>query len=103
MVQRTRLELHDILEKIPGVADAYYSPPASIQMEYPCIRYELSGAPQRYADNKKYFGTRRYTLTLIDDDPDSDIVDRILELPYSSFDRAYAADGLMHFVFTLYF
>lgn len=103
MVLRTRLELHDILTSIPGVKKVYYSPPASIQMEYPCIRYELSSIPIRRADNIPYLGSKRYTLTLIDEDPESEIVDRLLCIPLSAFDRFYAADGLNHFVFTLYF
>lgn len=103
MVLKTRLDLHDIFESIPGVVDAYYSPPASLSMEYPCIRYELSGIPIRRADNIPYIGCKRYALTLIDEDPDSEIPNRLLELPFCSFDRSYVADGLNHFVFTLYF
>lgn len=103
MVLRTRLELHDILKSIPGVKKAYYSPPASIFMEYPCIRYELSGIPIQRADNIPYFGCKRYTITVIDEDPDTVIPEYVLQLPYCSFDRSYVADGLNHFVFTLYF
>lgn len=103
MVLRTRLELHDILKSIPGVKKVYYSPPASIFMEYPCIRYELSGIPIQHADNIPYFGCKRYTITVIDEDPDTVIPEYVLQLPYCSFDRPYVADGLNHFVFTLYF
>lgn len=103
---RPREELSDILSSIPGVKKTYYSPPATIQMapmNYPCIRYSLSGIPIRRADNIGYFGRKRYTLTLIDENPDSTIPNDILELPYCSFDRMYVSDGLNHFVFTLYF
>lgn len=103
MVLRTRLELHDILASIPGVVKAYYSPPASVFMEYPCIRYELAGIPVRRADNIPYLGCKRYTLTVIDEDSESKILEHVLMLPFCSFDRPYIADGLNHFVFTLYF
>lgn len=103
MALRPRVELQDILERIPGVKHAYYAPPTNITMEYPCIRYELSSIFRRNADNIPYFGAKRYSLTLIDEDPDTSIVMAILHLPYSSFDRSYIADGLNHFVFTLYF
>lgn len=103
MVLRTRLELDDILSSIPGVIKAYYSPPASIFMEYPCVRYEMSGIPVRRADNIPYLGCKRYTLTVIDEDPDSEIPNYILELPFCSFDKMYVVDGLNHFVFKLYF
>lgn len=103
MVRRTRLELQAILETIPGVAKVYYSPPASVFMEYPCIRYELAGMTVRRADNIPYFGAKRYSVTLIDEDPDTEIPSHMLNIPFCSFDRAYVADGLMHFVYTLYF
>lgn len=103
MALRPRVELQDILEKISGIKHAYYAPPTNLTMEYPCIRYELSSIFRRNADNIPYLGAKRYTLTLIDEDPDSPIMMAILQLPYCSFDRFYTADGLNHFVFTLYF
>lgn len=103
MVLKTRDELQDILSAIPGVVKAYYSPPASMFLEYPCILYSLSGIRSDHADNIPYLGAKRYTITVIDEDPDSKIPEHVLRLPYCSFDRLYIADGLNHFVFTLYF
>ena len=39
----------------------------------------------------------------IDKKPDNEVIDKILHLPYSSFDRHYKADNLNHDVFTLYY
>lgn len=103
MVLKSRIELQDILETIPGVKKVYYSPPASIKMKYPCIRYELAGISVHHADNIPYLGGKYYTVTVIDEDPDSEIPERVLGLPYCSPDRPYVSDGLNHFVFTLYF
>ena len=44
-----------------------------------------------------------YTVMVIHDDPDNVIRDKIAALPYCSFDRWYANDGLNHDVYTLHF
>ena len=56
----------------------------------------------KYANNDKYIHNNSYTVTLIDSDPDSIIVDEILKLPFTSFDRQFKSDNLNHFVFTIY-
>lgn len=98
-----RQGLSDILHKIPGVNGVYYQAPASVEMKYPCIRYELSGIPIRRGDNIPYLGCKRYTCTVIDENPDSTIPDAMFNIPYCTFDLVYVADGLNHFVFTVYF
>lgn len=50
-----------------------------------------------------YRGSQAYTVTVIHKDPDNDIRSKIAALPYCSFDRWYANDGLNHDVYTLYF
>lgn len=55
------------------------------------------------ADDIKYLKFKRYELTLIHADPDNTLVDTIENLPYCEFDRAYVADNLYHYVYTLYF
>ena len=95
--------LHDILCGILGSSNCYFSPPSNIKMRYPCIRYEISGLPSNMADNIRYKTEPRYTIIIIDENPDSKIVEKILELPYCSFDRFYVVEGLNHFVFSLYY
>lgn len=98
-----RLELHEVLVELLGNDHVYYQPPSTLRMEYPCIRYELAGIARDFANNKGYIRNNRYSVTLIDEDPDSKIRERMLGLPYCSFERFYAADGLNHFVFNLYY
>ena len=43
-----------------------------------------------------------YTLTVIDRMPDNSVINKILELPKSRYDRPYKADNLYHDVITLY-
>lgn len=82
--------------------NVYFSPPASISMKYPCIRYEFSNFNTDYADNQNYLVRKRYTATVIDYDPDSELPEEMLKIPYCSSDRSYVVDGLNHFVFTIF-
>lgn len=101
-MEKTRLTLQTQLEELMGNNHVYFSAPTKKKMEYPCIRYSLVNARTESADNIVYMNRKRYTLTCIDPDPDSVIPDKLLNLPYCSFDRTYTQDNLNHFVFTLY-
>lgn len=106
MTRRLQLseKLHDILRVNEYPENVYYQPPATIQMKYPCIRYIRSDISVQYADDIRYRTCDRYTLIVIDPDPDSQIPDILLNsFRYISFDRQYTADNLNHFVLNLYF
>lgn len=98
-----RLILHERLKKILGSNNVYFQPPASITMKYPCIVYNRSTGDTSFADNNAYHFTKRYQITIIDQDPDSDIVDKMAMMPMCTFDRHYTADNLNHDIFNLYF
>lgn len=98
-----RLQLHEILKGLDGVQDAYFQPDGTTTMKYPCIRYERDDTFASFADNIKYVFKKRYTVTVIDQDPDSLIPDLVEGLPLTRFDRKYTANGLNHFVFNLFF
>ena len=99
----SRLSLQTKLEELLGSENVYYQPPSSFEMVYPCIRYTLSTKDVKYANNAKYTNTKCYNVTIIDEDPDSEIPDKIENLPLCQFDRSYPADNLNHWVFNLYF
>lgn len=101
--EKRRLELQEIFENIPGVKRAYFQPPEDIHMIYPCIRYERANAITEFADNIPYSFTMRYTVMVIDTDPDSRIIEEVAKLKMCTFDRCYSADNLYHSAFTLYF
>lgn len=98
-----RLELHQILVDLLGSRFVYFQPPESIKMQYPCIVYGRSREDTIYASNKKYRTKKRYTVTVIDKDPDSIIPDNVSGLPLCSFDRHFKSDNLNHDVYTLYY
>lgn len=102
---KPREQLGCILENALGdyCENCYFEPPDGLEMEYPCITYELSNAKTQYADNNPYITDKRYIVTVIDRDPDSEIRDKVLMLPKCSFDRAFVSDNLNHYVFTIFF
>lgn len=99
----TRLELHAFLVDILGSSNVYYQPPESVKLKYPCIKYERSNIVNVSADDKVYKQSHFYTITVIDFNPDSEIVERLSKVPKIDFDRHYTADNLNHDVFTLYY
>lgn len=80
----------------------YFRPPSK-GINYPCITYDLSAEDTQHADNIKYIHFNRYILTVVDKNPDSEIKDRVSELPHCKLDRTYQSDGLNHFVFVIYY
>ena len=81
----------------------YYQPPSSIRMSYPAIVYSRNNIDNYHADNSIYKQEKSYNIIVIDEDPDSDIVDKISKLPKCRFNSHYVSDNLNHDSFTLYF
>ena len=98
----SRLELQTKLEELNGNRNVYYNPPTNLRMEYPAIRYSLSNIQTNNANDTKYVKTKRYNLIVISRESDPEVVDRLLELPYCSFDTHYKSDNLNHYSLTLY-
>lgn len=97
----SRLQLQTLLETITEYV--YFQPPTNIQMQYPCIVYARDDSHTEFAGNRPYTRTKRYQITVIDRNPDSELPDKVEELSLCSFDRYFATDNLNHFVFNLFF
>lgn len=91
-----RLELDAILRDVLGNNHTYFQPPASIDMEYPAIRYSRVAKPSQKADDAIYIDNTTYKLILIDRDPDSEYLSKLLNLPYTRYVNGYQKDGLNH-------
>lgn len=98
---RPRIELQAILKEI--VPNVYFQPPNGLKLSYPCIIYERDTIDTRHANNKLYKMTNRYSVTVIDRNPDSSIPNSVMSLPLCSHNRFFTSDDLNHDVFTLYF
>lgn len=101
MLSRNRLALHEKLTSI--CQNVYYQPPESVKLVYPCIIYSLEGMLVRHANDDKYTTDIRYSVMVLDKNPDTDLFDAVHALPKCSFDRSYRSDNINHYVFTLYF
>lgn len=99
----SRDQLQAKLELLLGSRNVYFQPPPNHMIRYPCIVYELADMEIQHADNTVYELNKRYTLTVIDEDPDSPYPDLLIYQPYTAFDRKYVADNLNHFSFNVYF
>ena len=102
-VQSRRKSLQAVLEEILGSGNVYFQPPSGIVMEYPCITYSRDNASTKSADNIPYAFAQRYSVTLIDQNPDSDVYDRLTQLEYCAFNRHFETSGLNHDVFVIYY
>lgn len=100
--QDRRLSLQTLLENLMGNRNVYFQPPDGLTMQYPCIVYARDNASYKNADNFAYFWKQRYQVTYIAQDPDSDIIDKLMGLQLCAYNRHFATSGLNHDVFVLY-
>jgi hypothetical protein len=96
-----RPELGTILKRFCD--HVYFQPPASVNMVYPAIRYQRERIDNVSANNGVYLQNVAYQVTVIDEDPDSEIVKNVSKLPKCRFNRHYTADNLNHDVFLIYY
>lgn len=99
----SRLELQSKLEELLGSRNVYYQPPENLKISYPAIVYSKEDIDIKYANNKNYNNTNRYNIIVIDKLPDNNVINKILQLPLSSYDRHYNEDNLNHDSITLYY
>ncbi len=98
-----RLKLHELLCEALGSRHVYFQPPESVRMQYPAIVYSRNNIGNEHANDGVYMQSPSYNVTVIDKNPDSNIVDKISRLPMCRFDRHYTADNLNHDTFTIYY
>lgn len=99
----SRLELHETLCDVLGSRHVYFQPPSSVKMVYPAIVYSRNSIGNDFANDLVYKQSLGYTVTVIDEDPDSNVVEKISRLPMCRFDRHFTSDNLNHDVFTIYY
>lgn len=98
-----RLKLQNEFEELLGSNNVYYQPGPSVKLSYPCIIYSRSNSNTNWANGYIYRKKSRYFVTVIDQDPDSLIPDKMLDhFQYIKMERSYSADYLNHYIFDLY-
>lgn len=100
---KSRLDFQTKLEEFLGSRNVYFQPPEGFKIKCPCIVYNLSTKTSVNANNSKYLDHKRYSVTIIDEDPDSKLPDDLYKFEYCYFDRFFTSDNLNHWVFDIYF
>jgi hypothetical protein len=99
-----RLQFDKKLCGILGSDHVYFQPPESIQLKYPCIIYQRNNVDIEFANNRTYNSRIQYLVTIIDEDPDSIIIDKLMKnFSMCNFSRHYVADNLNHDMFVIYY
>jgi hypothetical protein len=96
-----RLQLHQLLETF--TPNVYFQPPTNVVLKYPCIVYRRDFADSKFADDIVYDHKLRYAITVIDQNPDSEIPKKVATMPMSLFNRFFTVDNLNHDVYNVYF
>lgn len=99
----SRLKLQTLFENLLGSQHVYFQPPSSVEMNYPAIVYGLEDIENSFADDGVYLSKRKYSVTVIDEDPDSLIVGKVAMLPTCRYNRHFESDNLNHDVFILHY
>lgn len=97
----SRLELQTLLESILESENVYFQPPSSLEINYPAIIFGLENIENKFADDGVYNYQRKYSIMVIDEDPDSLIIDKVNTLSRCRFNRHFKSENLNHYVFTL--
>lgn len=97
-----RKTLHQNLINVLGTNQVFYEPPETVRMSYPSIVYSKGRINSMYAENKRYRNYTSYTIIVISKTPDLDVVNKILDWEYASYNRGYKADNLYHEVINVY-
>ena len=108
-----RILLHEELEDLlasdvatmpDGTLAIVFQPPETIKLKYPCVIYEIDDRSFRHADDRTYQLRPRYSVLVIDPDPDSQIANKIqMHFPMCRPERRYTSDNLYHDSLTLYY
>lgn len=99
---RTYRDLLHLLQQAVRHNRVYFQPPENLKIEYPAVVFHLSKIEIDHGSDVPYKGAKEYSVTLITKDPEPNVIDEILKIPYSSLDTSYISDGMNHFVFTVY-
>ena len=99
----SRLDLQSKLGELLGNRNVYYRPPATLSMNYPAIKYSKMNIETTFANDAMYVKRNQYEIIVIDEKSDNPVIDKLLKLPYCSFNRHYNSDNLSHDVFILYY
>lgn len=101
-----RIDFHNALleclgSELASQCHLYFQPPENFQMQYPAIVYSRNSIKNKSADDIVYSQGTEYQVTVIDKNPDSEIVDKISKFPTCRYSRHFNSANLNHDVFII--
>lgn len=99
---KQRMGMQARLEETLQSKNVYFQPPASVKMEYPCIRYRYADIDSTFANNRPYITRPRFEVIYISRTMDEEMLEKLSSFPKCLCDRSYTAENLYHTVFTIY-
>lgn len=81
----------------------YYQPPESIKLVYPCIVYNRERYRTDKANNDVYKEMTQYSVTVMDKNPDSKIVENLRALQYCELSQQYRTENIYHYIFNYFY
>lgn len=96
-------ELQTKFMELLGTNSVYYQPPTSQKLKYDCIVFSKKEIRVKRANDSVYSKDNYYEGIVIARDPDPEILDKLIMLPYCNLDRFYIADNLYHYPFTIFY
>lgn len=100
---KTSRDLQTALEGIVGSnVHVYFQPPENFKLSYPCVVYSMVPPKVTHADDFLYSLKEKYTITIMDRDPHSNLWRNVLSnLPKVKMDRSFIVNGAIHTVMTI--
>lgn len=98
---KSRIELHNTLKQLLGADNVYYQPPENLKIKYPAIIYTKKDIEKYNANDRPYFMSVDYTITVISSMPDNPVINKILNLEGSEYERYYYINSLNHDVINM--
>lgn len=100
---QSQTEIQTLLEGVLGTRNVYFQPPEAQNLKYPCIVYILDTIRSDFADGNPYKIHERYQVTHISRNLNSEVTDKLIQLPMSRFTSFFVRDGLNHHNYAIYF
>lgn len=95
--------LKKVLEGILGSKEVYFQPPSNIHMKYPAIIFEREDIQNTFADNLVYKQDTAYKVTVMDKNPNSEIVKEVSLIPTARYVQFFVTNNLNHDIFIIFY
>lgn len=97
--RKIRLKFHNQLCCAFNTKNVYFQPPETLKIRYPAIIYSINNTSIKKADNRNYNYRIIFKVVLVSRDPESDMIDTMIDNFICNYESSYVADGLNHTVF----